>query len=427
VDDFCKDAQHGGLGVLSDDEFMDLAREVEAIRRQLATVDYPILAEVEARSLPEAHLTRNTAGFLRQLWRLSPHEASTRVREAAALGDRAALSGEVLEPLRPLTAAAPQSGVLSGSQVAIIGKTLDTQPDSQPGSEVDAAEATLVDAAHVLDPSDLAKVARHLLDVVDPDGTPPSEQQIRRRRDLWLRKDKDGMIRFGGTLDPAAGARAEAWIGAHAKPRPDDATGRDERTPGQRRHDAFAELLGLGLRAGEFATATATGSPATVHICMTAEQFVSGTGHVTTSYGQQIQVRDAFRLLDQACIAWAVHNSKGGILNYGRTRRLASKEQAEALLLRDGGCAFPGCDHPAEWCERHHVTEWQHGGETSIDNLVLLCAYHHARFAHQGWQIITRSGVPWFIPPPLIDPDQKPIRNIRGLGANPFNPGGHTR
>jgi hypothetical protein len=227
------------------------------------------------------------------------------------------------------------------------------------------------------------------------------------------------MVRFGGVLDPIAGARAEAWIGAHSTPRPEDATGRDERTPGQRRHDAFAELLGLGLRAGEYTTAA--GSPATVHISMTAEQFHTGTGHVTTSYGQQIQVRDAFRLLDQACIAWAVHNCKGGILSYGRTRRLASREQAEALLLRDGGCAFPSCDHPAEWCERHHVREWQHGGETSLDNLVLLCAYHHARFAQQGWQIIMRDRVPWFIPPPLIDPHRKPIRNIRGLGAKPFD------
>ena len=130
----------------------------------------------------------------------------------------------------------------------------------------------------------------------------------------------------------------------------------------------------------------------------------------------------ALRLAGQCCLAWAVHDSKGSILAHGRARRLATRAQADALLARDRGCAFPGCDHPATWCERHHVKEWQRGGRTDLDNLVLLCRYHHAKFAQQGWGIVMRDGVPWFIPPPRIDPERKPIRNIRGLRASPFDP-----
>src|SRR5690348_8186268 len=85
VDEFLKHADSGGLSVLSDDEFTDVAREVEAIRRQLTTADYPIIAEIERRDLPGKELTRTPAGFLSKLWRLTPHEASIRVREAVAL------------------------------------------------------------------------------------------------------------------------------------------------------------------------------------------------------------------------------------------------------------------------------------------------------------------------------------------------------
>jgi hypothetical protein len=415
VDDFLKHAEHGGLGVLSDDEFTEVAREVEAIGRQLRTVDYPIVAEVQARGLPEQTLTRTPAGFLRALWRLSPTEAGARVREAAALGPRVTLSGQVLEPLRPATAEARRLGILSDSQVAVITRALDELPGELPVEEVAAAERTLVQAAQVLPASELRTVAVRLNDTVNPDGTPPSEAEQARRRELWLSRDRDGMVRLTGILDPVTGAKAEAFFGAHAKPRPDDQSGRDERSAAQRRHDAFADLLDLAFRSRQFSTAT--GAPVTVHVTMTAEQFSSGTGHALTSYSQPIRVAQALRMADECALAWLVHGSSGSVLAHGRARRLASQAQAEALLARDGGCAFPGCDHPPEWCERHHIREWRAGGRTDLDNLVLLCSYHHRRFEAQGWHIRIRDHVPWFIPPPFIDPDQTPIRNHRGLCA----------
>ena len=68
----------------------------------------------------------------------------------------------------------------------------------------------------------------------------------------------------------------------------------------------------------------------------------------------------------------------------------------------------------------HHVLDWAVGGETNIDNMVTLCAYHHRRFHEAGWRIQFHDGIPYFIPPRHIDPLQKPIRNIRGLGALEF-------
>lgn len=357
ADDFLKHADNGGLGALTHDEFCDVAREVEAIRRQLVTADYPIIAEVETRALPDKELSRTCAGFLGTLWRLTPHEAAARVREASALGFRTALTGEVLAPLRPAAAEARRLGILDAAQVRVLLRTLHALPAELPVEQVDAAERLLVHAAHSLHADDLSNVARQLLDTIDPDGTAPSADEQRRRRDLWLRHGRDGMVRVGGLLDLVTGARAEAWFGAVAKPRPADDTGRDERSAGQRRHDAFADLLGLALRADDYATAC--GSPVTVHLTMTAEQFEAGTGHASTSYGQRIRGAEAFRLIDQACIAWAVHNGNGTILRAGRSRRLASRDQADALLARDGGCAIPHCDAPAGLHQkpRHRVVD----------------------------------------------------------------------
>ena len=53
-----------------------------------------------------------------------------------------------------------------------------------------------------------------------------------------------------------------------------------------------------------------------------------------------------------------------------------------ALIARDGGCRFPGCTSNRH-CDGHHIKHWQHGGETSLDNLVLLCRHHH-RLVHEG-------------------------------------------
>jgi hypothetical protein len=60
-----------------------------------------------------------------------------------------------------------------------------------------------------------------------------------------------------------------------------------------------------------------------------------------------------------------------------------------AVLLRDRNCAWPRCGRPAVHCDVHHLRHKQDGGETSVDNLILLCQYHHDVCIHRkGWQLI---------------------------------------
>ncbi|WP_426226731.1 DUF222 domain-containing protein [Pseudarthrobacter sp. DSP2-3-2b1] len=103
--------------------------------------------------------------------------------------------------------------------------------------------------------------------------------------------------------------------------------------------------------------------------------------------------------------------SEGRILDIGRTTRIFPPHIRKAITARDHGCAFPGCNIPAPWCEAHHITYWSHGGTTSTDNGTLLCTHHHHLIHKEQWKIQVKSGIPWFIPPPHIDPGQRPQRN----------------
>jgi len=119
------------------------------------------------------------------------------------------------------------------------------------------------------------------------------------------------------------------------------------------------------------------------------------------------------RARDQADVYPTVMSSTGVVLQLGRTRRLASRGQTMALIARDGGCSFPGCDRPPEWCERHHVLDWARGGRTDLGNLTLLCAYHHHNFASRGWTCLMIDDLPAWVPPGWVDPEQRPLRHAR--------------
>jgi hypothetical protein len=76
----------------------------------------------------------------------------------------------------------------------------------------------------------------------------------------------------------------------------------------------------------------------------------------------------------------------GEALNIGRRARSIPPAIRRALMVRDRGCAFPGCTHTA-FLHGHHVEHWLHGGETSLDNLVMLCTFHHHLVHEGGWTV----------------------------------------
>jgi hypothetical protein len=400
------------FSALTDDDLLEVLRLAERARRQLEALDHVLIAELEARNLPGRYVLRGSKQLLSGLLTLSPSESGARVRHARELGPRTGLTGERLSPLLPLTAAARAEGAITGRQAEVIIQTMAKLRGVQLPVEQQAdAEAFLVEQARCFEAVTLAGIARRLLDTLDPDGTLSEERGQRRRRFLSCVPNGDGTHRLTADLDTETAALAMTVLHALAAPKPSANGQHDERNAGQRMHDAFRAVLKLALRAGELPASG--GVPATLLITMTAEQFQTGTGLATTSYGQKLSVDQALRVADQAALAWIVHNSKGGVVNYGTTRRVASDKQTLALIARDQGCCFPGCTDPPEWTERHHIVPWREGGPTDLDNLCLLCDFHHDRIDTGGWQITMRDGVPWFIPPAWLDAERTPRRNVR--------------
>ena len=88
------------------------------------------------------------------------------------------------------------------------------------------------------------------------------------------------------------------------------------------------------------------------------------------------------RLLCDGSVVTLTENGQGEPLTVGRRQRTITTAIRRALWARDGGCAFPGCTH-TRYVDAHHVRHWSDGGETGVDNLLLLCSQHH-RLVHEG-------------------------------------------
>jgi hypothetical protein len=408
-----------GLDDLSPLDLIDWMRQFECVRNRLALVDHRWLATAERIGLAAKLTHTNLKSVLVQALRLSPAEASRRVRAAAAVGDRMSMVGEQLDPIRPLLAAGQQAGDISTEQVAVIERALESvdRPGLDP-QEVDEAERILARHALTFGPHELRKIARHLIDAIHPDGTLPEEELIRDRRDLRLTRLTDGSFRVEGRLTPSLGAQLNAVLCPLAKPRnPLVVTGtgvecRDERTFGQRNHDALEEMCGRLLRVGGLPMSG--GTPASVIVTIDYKQLLSQTGHGETSDGTILPAAEVLRLANEADILPAVLATSGVLVDLGRSRRVANQNQTFALIARDGGCSFPGCSHPPEYCDRHHIKGWIDGGATNVNNLTLLCRYHHTHFLGHGWTCaLNDDGLPAWTPPRWLDPDQQSLTNNR--------------
>ena len=106
----------------------------------------------------------------------------------------------------------------------------------------------------------------------------------------------------------------------------------------------------------------------------------SDEANPTVSFARELAEQGTVQLL------WEQH---GVPLKMGLTARFATREQRRALRRRDGGCSVPGCDAKRH-LHAHHVLEYP-VGPTDLDNLVLLCGFHH-RLVHRRVLAITPLG-----------------------------------
>ncbi len=82
-------------------------------------------------------------------------------------------------------------------------------------------------------------------------------------------------------------------------------------------------------------------------------------------------------------------------LYLARRRRTVTPALLRAVRVRDRDrCVFPGC--PAtRHLHAHHLRWWRHGGATDLDNLALLCTFHH-HLVHDGGYRLHPDGLGGF-------------------------------
>ncbi len=412
----------GGLDQLTAHQKVAFWQRFETYRNRLPLVDHSLIADAEATDLPETYCSSTLIRFLVQVLQLSPGEAASRVRAAAAVGPRRSMLGERLEPLLPRLAALQRDGAVTTEKVQIVERAMHEL--SRPGLNPDAvetAEQLLTDHAPILGPTDLRRYARSVVDAADPDGPEPVDDQLQQdRRYLELKQRRDGMWHLKGKLTGTVGAQLNAILDPLAKPRTttlegeDGATTRiaDERPCGQRLHDGLDEACARLLKMKD--KPSVGGAPTSVIVTIGLEELLAKAGLAETSDGSQLSADQLLRIADEAEIWPTIIKQNGVPLALGRSQRLASPGQTMALITRDGGCSFPGCTHPPSWCDRHHIVDWILGGLTDLDNLTLLCRYHHTHFLQKGWTCrMNADDLPEWIPPWWIDKNQRPQINAR--------------
>jgi len=458
------DALDAALDALADAELWtlpggELVETVARLHRAGCRADshlHSVVREVDARGAAVALGAPSTAAWLRHRLRLHPGAAKRLVTTARALHDdppRQLVHHQPAEAPadapegtgsggRGALRAAFAAGEVSAEHVTVACETLAALPRGLDTATVIDAEAFLVEQATLHDPKALARLGRHLRHVLDPEGgnsLADDEEHQRLTRTFEVHQRRDGSADVKGHLDPELTAALLAQLMALGAPRPatgsgsegsNDGTGdgsvRDLRTVGQRHADALADLVRLAAgAAGTLSTGgvpTRHGARPTVTITMALETLERrlGAHGAQLDWAGPISAEAARRLACDARVIPVVLGANGQPLDVGRASYSVTQAIWRALIARDGGCAFNGCDRPPEWTEAHHVIHWADGGVTSVDNCCLLCDHHHRVVHHHGWDIALIDGVIHVIPPPWIDPERRPRRNTQRAQLAPL-------
>jgi Domain of unknown function (DUF222) len=107
--------------------------------------------------------------------------------------------------------------------------------------------------------------------------------------------------------------------------------------------------------------------------------------------GPVIHPTVAARLTCTAAVQALLADRRGNPLYLGRRRRTVSPAQLRALRIRDRDrCVFPGCT-ATRHLQAHHLRWWRYGGSTDLDNLALVCTFHHTLVHEQGYQQVAEQ------------------------------------
>ena len=284
---------------------------------------------------------------------------------------------------------------------------------------------------------EIGRLAIRIREHLDPDGAEPRDAVKQSLRGFsYPRIGADGMARGRYALPPLQLGVFLAAVDSILSPRTPDpetptataepeedtdaesekSTSGDEavidaRTAEQKLLDAVMTLIELA--AASPTASLLNGAAPTVNVHVTLDDLESGRGAGWIDRSTEpIPISTVDRLRCHGDTITTLFGQHGEVLHHGKTKRLATRRQRRALAARDGGCVIPGCTAPPSRCQAHHVTPWVSEtyppGRTDIDNLAMLCPFHHSTIHTSAWQLVMIHGKPHVRPPSWQDPHRTP-------------------
>jgi hypothetical protein len=313
-------------------------------------------------------------------WRigLDPTTAREKVRVARALGTLPAIDGAL------------KVGKLSYAKVRALTRIA-----------TPASEATLLELALVATGAELERLCRCYRNALVSDGSlPPAERSVSRRElpggmvklEIVLQPDEADFVlkaldkaREVSSGDKADAASAETQTNedenskkceAHWPNRADGIVALAESyLAGHMNHGNGGERFQLMVRLDQDVLAP------------------DGVYAATLGDGTRLSAEALRRVACDCGIVTLGSDENRTALSIGRRSRSIPSAIRRSLTLRDRGCCFPGCSHE-RFLHGHHIQHWLYGGETSLENLVLLCTHHHHLVHEGGWSVARTSDGP---------------------------------
>lgn len=279
----------------------------------------------------------------------------------------------------------------------------------------EANEPELVEIARAATASQLERIVRTYRrvqvqeELVEANG----RHQARQARWYW---DDDGSFVLSARLSPEDGALVLAAleagrpteIPAPARPGDDSA----ESPPAVARNaEALVGAAQLALSAVERTDRGDAPCQVVVHVDAPVLADDAADGRCYLEDGPRLPPETARRLSCDAEVIAVTHARDGTtVLDVGRKTRTIPRKLRRALRVRDGGCRFPGCSNH-RFVDGHHIVFWENGGETKLENLILLCRRHH-RLVHEEGYGLTCPAPGVFV---FTRPDGRLVPEVRTL------------
>lgn len=322
-------------------------------------------------------------------------------------GDRRAADGMVKMGKALESAARTEEalarGEIGASQAAIIANAVADLPADTTGEQRQRCEDRLIADAGTYTLSDLRSRSMRITDQhksrpeVDEIENATLEQREKsawRRAEFWMVNDGDGTSRGAFRIPEAQADMLLAAVRAISAPKRDHLHNDTPAAESYYDRDLdYRHRLGMGFAelCGHLPGDKLPGKGglgATLMVRFDYDTLVRGVKAATLSTGTRISAGQARLMACNLGIIPQVFNGKSLALDHGHEQRVFTKAQKQGMADRDAGCTFPECDRAAEECEGHHWRKpWSHGAETTLEDGVLTCPFHHRAVHADGWSI----------------------------------------